>query len=266
MWPAESSPASAASCGAAFAASARLNRSVSLADIVRQMAMVALMGSGSLMGREIRDLLATTNFPASVTLIASGEDETGVLTEFEGEPTIVNKLEPDTLSGAKAAFLAGSFDSSQTALALSADIPLIDLTYAREEIPQARVRAPMVEPAGYSVPADAVHVIAHPAAITVALILNGLHLLPPLQQSLAHIFEPASERGKPGLDELQQQTVNLFSFKGQPKAIYDAQLAFNLLARYGDDAPNPLEDIELRIERHLATLLSASSRAPIPSM
>src|SRR6202011_1741692 len=117
---AESLPALAASCDAVFAASARPNRSVSLADIVRQMAMVALVGSGSLMGREIRDLLATTNFPASVNLIAAGEDETGVLTEFEGEPAIVNKLEAETLSGAKAAFLAGSFESSQTAFGLGA--------------------------------------------------------------------------------------------------------------------------------------------------
>src|SRR5260370_9311540 len=205
MWPAESSPASAASCGAAFAASARLNRSVSLADIVRQMAMVAFMGSGSSMGHQIRDLLATTNFPASMTLIPSGEDETGVLTEFEGEPTIVNKLEPDTLSGAKAAFLAGSFESSQTALALGADIPLIDLTYAGEESPQARVRAPMVEPAGYSVPADAVHVISHPPAITVALILNRPHFLRPIQQPSAPIFNPPTERANPVLAELRHQ-------------------------------------------------------------
>src|SRR5579872_6760907 len=118
MWAVELSPASAESCDAGFGASVRPSRSASLADIVRQMVTVALVGSGSLMGREIRDLLATTNFPASINLIASGEDETGVLTEFEGEPAIVNKLDPETLTGAKAAFLAGSFESSQAALAL----------------------------------------------------------------------------------------------------------------------------------------------------
>ena len=218
------------------------------------------------MGREIRDLLATTHFPAHVNLVASGEDESGVLTEFEGEPAVVGKLEADSLSGARVAFLAGSTESTRTALALEIQTPLIDLTYAGEESPRARVRAPMVEPAGYSVPTDAVHVIAHPAATSMALILNRLHPLHPIQRSVAHVFEPASERGKPGVDELQQQTVNLFSFKSQPKAIYDAQLAFNLLARYGEDAPDLLEDVELRIERHLATLLSASSRAPVPSM
>jgi aspartate-semialdehyde dehydrogenase len=237
-----------------------------LASLAPKTATVALVGSGSLMGREIRDVIATTNFPAHVNLVASGEDESGVLTEFEGEPAVVGKLEVESLSGARAAFLAGSPDSTRAVLALESKTPLIDLTYAAEDSPQARVRAPMVEPAEYAVPADAVHVIAHPASIALALILNRLHPLYPIQQSVAHIFEPASERGKPALDELQQQTVNLFAFKSQPKAIYDAQLAFNLLARYGDDAPNPLEDFELRIERHLATLLSASSRAPIPSM
>jgi aspartate-semialdehyde dehydrogenase len=83
---------------------------------------------------------------------------------------------------------------------------------------------------------------------------------------LAHVFEPASERGSSGVQELQQQTIGLLSFKGQPKEVFDAQLAFNLLARYGAEAPVPLEESELRIERHLATLLSHSGHAPIPSL
>jgi len=58
----------------------------------------------------------------------------------------------------------------------------------------------------------------------------------------------------------------LLSFKGQPKAVYDAQLAFNMLARFGDEAPESLENLELRVERHLATLLSTGSLAPIPSI
>jgi aspartate-semialdehyde dehydrogenase len=80
------------------------------------------------------------------------------------------------------------------------------------------------------------------------------------------VFEPASERGARGVDELQQQTIGLLSFKGQPKEIFDAQLAFNLLARYGQEAPQALENAELRIERHLATLLSLSGGAPMPSL
>jgi aspartate-semialdehyde dehydrogenase len=224
------------------------------------------VGGESLLGRELRDVLATSDFPAHVSLVASVEDEAGALTEFEGEPTVVGRLDADALGSAKLALLAGSPNATRTALELGFATPLIDLTYAAEDNPRARLRAPMVEPAGYSAPEDAVHVIAHPASVALALILNHLHPLYPVRRTVAHIFEPASERGKPGLDELQQQTVGLLSFKGQPKAIYDAQAAFNLLARFGPEAPDALEDIELRIERHLATLLSASSHAPMPSL
>jgi aspartate-semialdehyde dehydrogenase len=81
---------------------------------------------------------------------------------------------------------------------------------------------------------------------------------------LVHIFEPASERGQAGIEELQQQTVSLLSFKSMPKKVFDQQLSFNMLARYGEDAPMPLDTAELRIERHLATLLSRLPRAGAP--
>jgi aspartate-semialdehyde dehydrogenase len=71
------------------------------------------------------------------------------------------------------------------------------------------------------------------------------------------------------VEELQHQTVSLLSFKSLPQAIFDAQLSFNLLARYGEQAPTTLEETELRIERHLATLLALpgdGEDAPIPSL
>jgi aspartate-semialdehyde dehydrogenase len=237
-----------------------------LASAIPKPRTIALVGSETLIGREIRDVFENGKFPARLKLIASAEDETGLLTEYKGEPALVTRLDAQSLDGAKAVLLAGSADSTRTALGLETETPVIDLTYAGEESPRARLRAPMVEPSGYSVPAGTVHVIANPAAIALALILNRLHPLHPIERTVAHVFEPASERGKQGLDELQQQNVNLLSFKNLPKDIYDAQLAFNILARFGEGAPESLEDLELRIERHLVTLLSMGSLAPIPSI
>lgn len=227
---------------------------------------VALVGGESLLGREMRDVLTTSHFPAHVSLVASGEEEAGKLTEFEGEPAVVGRLDADALSTAKLVLLAGSAESTRAALELGVAAPLIDLTYAAEDSPRARLRAPLVEPPDYEAPPDAVHVVAHPASIALAMILNRLHPAHPVRRAVVHIFEPASERGKAGIDELQQQTVGLLSFKKQPKAVYDAQATFNMLARFGEDAPESLEDAELRIERHLATLLSGSSRSPMPSL
>jgi aspartate-semialdehyde dehydrogenase len=71
------------------------------------------------------------------------------------------------------------------------------------------------------------------------------------------------------VQELQQQTISLFAFKTLPRTIFDAQLAFNLVAGYGEEAPAALGDSELRIEHHLATLLdlpAEGSGAPMPSL
>jgi len=152
---------------------------------------------------------------------------------------------------------------------LRADMPgTIALTHAAEDHPRSFIRAPFVEPAGFRAPEDAVHLIAHPAAVAIAMILPRLHAAFAVRRSVIHIFEPASERGTPGVEELQQQTVGLLSFKSMPKKIFDAQLSFNMLAQYGGDAPVALESAELRIERHLATLLSRaeSTSAPMPSL
>jgi aspartate-semialdehyde dehydrogenase len=226
---------------------------------------IALVGGDSLLGREVRDLAATQDPPVALKLIAGEDEEAGTITEQAGEPALVTGLAGENLTGAPAVILAATPDLTRQVLGMDLQGALVDLTYAGEDDARARLRAPMVEPAGFQA-ATRVHVIAHPAAIALALLFNPLHIRHRLRAAIAHIFEPASERGPKGLDELQQQTVSLLSFKPLPKAVYDAQAAFNLLAAWGEEAPGSLQDIELRIERHLATLLANSSRAPMPSL
>ncbi|MGH9659356.1 MAG: Asd/ArgC dimerization domain-containing protein [Bryobacteraceae bacterium] len=224
------------------------------------------MGGDTLVGREIRDVWESEKTGAELKLIADGDAEAGVLVEMGGEPAVVLPLSAASLDGARVAFLAGATETARRALTLDIEAALVDVTGATEESPRARLRAPQIEPPGFRAPDGAVHVIAHPAAIGLALLLGRIHCQSPVRRAIAHVFEPASERGRGGLTELQGQAVSLLSFKGQPKAVFDAQLAFNLLARYGEEAPEPLEHFERRIERHLASLLEATSRAPMPSI
>jgi aspartate-semialdehyde dehydrogenase len=231
----------------------------------------ALIGSESLLGRELRDLIAVGHLPVDLKLISEDPEKAGALTEQGGEPALVWGLDESAVRDASVVLLAGSDESAQRALDLRADAPgTIDLTHTAEDRPRSFIRAPFVEPAGFRAPADAIHSIAHPAAIAIAMVLPRLHARFPLKRSVIHIFEPASERGTPGVEELQQQTVGLLSFKSMPKKIFDAQLSFNMLAQYGEDAPVTLESAELRIERHLATLLSRggpqAAAAPMPSL
>jgi aspartate-semialdehyde dehydrogenase len=230
---------------------------------------VVLVGGGSLLGRELREMLA--RLPnIELRLTGTDEDESGTLTEVGGEPLVMTALDEENLSAASVVILTGSPASGQKALEILSrskrPARVIDLTYTLEENPQARLRAPMVEPERSDAGTGSIFVVAHPAAIVLARFLERLNRNFPLRRSVVHVFEPASERGKRGIGELQQQSVNLLAFKKLPKAIFDEQIAFNMLSRYGEDAPESLESIEERIERHLASLLAASSQAPMPSL
>jgi aspartate-semialdehyde dehydrogenase len=228
--------------------------------------LIAVVGPDSLIGRELRDVLAQGDLAPDIRLVASESDEAGALKEIAGEPTVVGKLGPESFVDADAVVFAGTPESTDEAIKTALGPIPVDTTYRAEDHPRARLRAPMVEAEETAVPEDTVHVIAHPAAIALALVLGRLQDAHPIVRAVCHIFEPASERGTKGIDELQQQTTNLLSFRTLPKQIYDAQVSFNVLPRYGEDAPAPLEQSEIRIERHLASLLSRWSTVPMPSL
>jgi aspartate-semialdehyde dehydrogenase len=227
-----------------------------------------VVGSGSLLGRELRDVLAGT--PFQTKLIGADEIEAGTLTEDRGEPAVLTALDEENLAAARVVFLAGSAESSRRAMEIVSRLDprpvVVDLTYALEERSTAHLRAPVVEPAGYALPAESEHVVAHPAAIVLALFLVRLGQAGPIRRVIAQVFEPASERGQRGIDELHRQAVGLFTFQKLPKAVYDEQVGFNLLARYGAEALVSLESIEARIERHLATLLALNGGIHMPSI
>ena len=232
--------------------------------------MVAIVGGESLLGKEIRELLESSNLPARVTLIASAEEEdASILTRERDEAVVMNTLQASDLAGARVVFLAGSKDSSRKAFEhiqgrASAPV-IIDLSGGLEDLPSAHLRAPLIEPPNFTL-LGPVQVIAHPAAIALALFLIELRKAGAIRGSVVNILEPVSERGQAGLDELQKQTVGLLSFKPLVKDVFDAQVAFNMLAQYGSDSQHSLEELELRIDRHLATLLAGAGGLPMPSL
>jgi aspartate-semialdehyde dehydrogenase len=230
-------------------------------------APVSIVGGETVIGRELRERLSESGIAPDIQLIGAEDEITGILTEVEGEAVVMTPLDAERLADSSIVFCAGSPESTRKAYSLMSpeDRPyIVDLSYALEEQPTARLRAPSVEFRS-APPADAVHVMAHPAAVAVALVLARAHAQFPIRHALVQIFEPASERGQAGMNELQQQTTGLLSFQTLNKAVFDAQLGFNLLPRYGEDAPERLQDVEARIERHAATLLGGYG-VPIPSL
>jgi len=225
--------------------------------------LVAVVGGDTLLARELRELLAETKPSPRVELV-SGIGE--LVSDDEAEAVTMVPLVKESFAGSAVAFLAGSPASSRKALkTVPKNTVIVDLTSALEEQPTARLRAPSVEAEAANLPGT-IQVIAHPAAIAIAMFLTRVAECGPVRRSVIHVFEPASERGQKGLDELQQQNVAVLSFQKLKTDVFDTQLAFAMLARYGEEADEPLEGVEKRVERHLASLLAGHAAIPMPSL
>ena len=229
--------------------------------------LIALVGGDTLLAKEIREVLGASKPAPRVQLISASADGTVKLGAEDDEPIVMAPLTAESLTGAAVAFLAGSPASSRRALKVNpkGGPRLIDLAGGLEEQPEARLRAPSADPVPQHSDSP-VQIIAHPGAIAIAMFLGRVSKIAKIRRSVVHVFEPASERGQRGLDELQQQTVGVLSFQKLKTDVFDTQVAFNMLARYGEEALEPLEGIEQRVEKHLASLLTAWPGIPMPSL
>jgi aspartate-semialdehyde dehydrogenase len=216
----------------------------------------SLVGGETLLGHDLEEVLRNRATGAVITAYASSGE--GTFGEEDGEAVYQEALEAHSIAHDRAVIVAGSKAGALKAYQLVKDAGghpvLIDCTGHLDHQPEARIVAPLVEPVGKE--AGWLQIVAHPASSAIALTLTRLGRYKPIRQAVVTIFEPASELGKRGASELHQQTTSLLSFKTLDKKVFDAQLAFNLLPAYGEEAPDKLAAAEQRIERHLATLLS----------
>ena len=230
---------------------------------------VALVGGETMLGKEIAEVLE--NRAPGTTLVSFAANGEGNFGEADGEAVYIEPLEPRTIQGTRAVLLAGSPDGArkayETSQASGGQPVIIDCTGHLEHQPEARILAPLLS--DFELGQSWVLVVAHPAASALAITLVRLGRYKKIRQAIAHVFEPASELGKRGITELQQQTTSLLSFKPLDKQVFDAQLSFNLLSQLGEEAVVKLSAVEGRIERDVAAILSGDRTAraiPLPSV
>src|SRR5450432_3400912 len=96
---------------------------------------IALVGSETLLGREMRDVLGQSNLGFDIRLIAAPNEEVGKITELGGEAAVLLKLERDAFEGAGVVLLACSPETAKDVAALKLALPVVDLSYSLEDAP-----------------------------------------------------------------------------------------------------------------------------------
>ena len=231
---------------------------------------VAIVGAASLKGRELKDVLTERNFPAHDVRLLDDDESLGQLEAVGDEPTFIQSVLPEHMEGVDFAFFASDeqFTRNTWGFAKKAGSDIIDLSYGLEGQDGVVLRAPWIEREIGTVPrvdlGTAPVRVAHPASMVLALLLLRAGKAAKLTRAIATAFEPASERGKRGMDELHEQTVNLLSFQQLPKTVFDSQVAFNLIDRYGAKSAPSLELVEQRIQRDFRSIVH--DKAEVPSL
>ncbi len=233
---------------------------------------IAIVGAGSLRGKELNDALADSPFAGADFLLMDDEAELGSLEAVGDEVTFIQRIGADSFQHVDFAFFAGEPELTQKHWqnASRAGSSIIDMSGALEGQPGVLVRAPLAgsELASSATEAPTLEtkavVPAHPVAVALALLLGRMAQNAPIRSAAATVLEPASEYGRAAMDELHQQTVKLLSFQELPKQVYDTQVAFNTTPSFGDAAKFSLAASESRMRRHFALL--AGDRLPEPDI
>lgn len=227
---------------------------------------IVIAGASSLLGAELRLLLEESRFAASDFRLLDEITLAGTLTEAGGEAAIIQPVEEGSFARSKFVFFTGSagFTKANLQAARESGGVVVDLSGAIAgesgtvswfpKLDWLRNREFVKEQKLFAVPSAGAT-----AAATLALALskNGLRWMS------ATIFQSVSEAGRQGIEELESQTGQLLSFQGVGQPVFDTQIAFNLLDRFGPASTHKLTVSRERIRTEIKAALGDSGVHPV---
>jgi aspartate-semialdehyde dehydrogenase len=196
---------------------------------------IVIAGASSLLGAEVKSLLEESRFAASDFRLLDEELAAGMLTEAGGEPAVIRPVEEDSFDRARFVFFTGSIEFTRANLALAqrSGALIIDLSGHSVSLPDSGPWFRGIEkllgdlaqkPRLATIPSAAAE-----ALIRLTICLQGLGL----RQLNATVLQPVSAWGRPGIEELETQSSQLLSIQTPGKQLFDAQVAFNTMDRFG---------------------------------
>ena len=210
-------------------------------SLERESHKIVIAGAGSLLGAEVKSLLEESVFASWDVRLVDEETTAGRLTEVGGEAAVIQPVEEDTFAGARLLFFTGSaeFTMANLKLALESKAKVIDLSGMRVEgsLPWfSQLEGKEV----HLSKAEKVFSVLSAPAVCSALLSMALKPLG-LKKLSIMLLRPVSDSGREGIEELQGQTSKLLSFQPVDKTVFDAQVAYAVLDRFGSESKQSLQ-------------------------
>jgi aspartate-semialdehyde dehydrogenase len=200
---------------------------------------VAVVGATGNVGREILNVLAERQFPIDEVAAIASARSTGDVIEFgdTGTTLTVKNVEHFDFAGwDMALFAAGSAASKvYVPIAAAAGCTVIDNSSLYRMDPDVPLIVPEVNSdaiAGYRKK----NIIANPNCSTAQLVvaLKPLHDAAKIKRVVVATYQSVSGTGKSAMDELFEQSRNIFVGDSTEPKVYPKQIAFNVIPQAGD--------------------------------
>jgi aspartate-semialdehyde dehydrogenase len=216
---------------------------------------VAVVGATGNVGREMLNILAERQFPLDEVAAVASSRSTGDIIDFgeTGEKLKVANLEHFDFTGWDIAlFAAGSGPTKIHApRAAAAGCTVIDNSSLYRMDPDIPLIVPEVNAeaiSGYTKK----NIIANPNCSTAQLVvaLKPLHDVAKIKRVVMATYQSVSGTGKAAMDELFEQSRNIFVGDPAEPNIYPKQIAFNVIPHAGDflDDGSTTEEWKLVVE------------------
>jgi aspartate-semialdehyde dehydrogenase len=194
-------------------------------DRLRRAPNLAIVGSSSPVGKELKDLIQDSTLPVGKVKLLDTEGYSGLLQEFAGQIEVTQIVSPAALEDTDIAFFACSPEIMNAYAASVTNFPgvTIDLTQT------GRAGTIYLKGLSDSKLVSGYFINPHPSVIVLASVLSALNRKFRIVSSTVTILEPASERGAAAIEELQEQTVRLLNFQSVGSKLFKGQIAFNVL-------------------------------------
>src|SRR4029078_13399056 len=214
---------------------------------------VVVVGATGNVGREMLDILAERNFPADEVVAVASRRSQGVECSFGGKTLKVKARDHFDFSDVDICLMsAGGAVSKEwspkiaaqgavvidnsSAWRYDADLPLLVPEVNADAVPGFRKKNIIANPN------------CSPAQLLVAL--KPLHDAATIKRVVVATYQSVSRTGKAGMDELFEQSRNIFVGDSTEPNVYPKQIAFNVIPQAGDflDDGSTTEEWKLVVE------------------
>ncbi len=234
-------------------------------SLERESNRIVIAGASSLLGAELKSLLEESRFAGWEFRLVDEEIVAGTLTEAGGEPAVIQPVEEGSFEKARLVFFAGSPEFTRINLKAAGGSGAIVIDLSGGIAGEAKTVAwfPKLDAllerefkknaAAYAIPSAAATAAA---TLALALTKNGVRRLAIV------FFQPVSEAGRAGIEELESQTGQLLSFQEVGRPVFDTQVAFNMVGRFGPGSAQKLDAIRERVRVEVRVSLGKKAAMP----